>query len=119
MTAVDKGKQPGFGWAGLAAGPAALAIGVEGNYAIVRWTCTSGVHLVPILASILVLLSLAGAFVSWRAWKRLPHDTSLDDSKSDQPKRLMAAAGVFLGVLFAMVVAVQGAAGLILDGCAR
>lgn len=106
-------------WAGLLAGPAALAINLEASYALAAWTCSAGTGPIVALSAVLLATALAGAFLSWRAWHALPQQVPLDDSTSRQPIALVAAAGVFLGCLFALVIALQGSAALVLDGCIR
>jgi hypothetical protein len=108
-----------FPWAGLMAGPAAWAISTEANYALANWTCVARLNVIIVLSILLVLIALFGAFVSWKAWKTFPRDVSLDESTSYQPRRFVAASGIFLGVLFALVTATQGSASLVLSGCVR
>lgn len=108
-----------FPWAGLLAGPGAWAVNTQAAYALVNWSCVTRLSPVPFLSAALLLVALTGAFLSWQAWRRLPHRTPVGEPTSHQPRRLVAGIGVLLGILFALVIAVQGAAGLMFDGCER
>ena len=107
-------------WAGLAAGPGAWAASTQGNYALVPWVCAHHSSLVPIVAVLLALIALAGAFVSWLSWNGEAVEViDVETSVVPRPRSFLAAVGVFLGVLFALVILTQGAAGLVLNGCER
>src|SRR4051794_16315355 len=97
-----------FPWAGLMAGPGAWAINTQASYALANWTCVARFDLVPALSALLMLIALLGAFVSWRAWRHFPQHAPLDDSTSHEPCGFVAASGVFLGILFAIVILTQG-----------
>ena len=119
MTALDTLRPHGKSWAGLAAGPACWAIDTQLNYALVHWVCARGLNILPIIAAALALISLAGALWSWLAWDR-HHGPGLQIPEQDgHPHHLLCGIGVASGVLFAMVVAMQGIAGLIIDPCLR
>lgn len=105
--------------AGLFAGPAAWAISTELNYALAGWICASGMQWVtPALAALLTALGIFGALLSWRAWTNLDAVPTADGT-IPAPRRLLAGIGVLSGVLFALVIATQGTAGFILQGCER
>lgn len=118
--------------AGLFAGPAAWLISTQANYALAPWTCEHGIQAVPILAVPLVVVSLAGGLLSWRAFKRQQNDdeaalpipsrpraASLGPIEGGRPHRLVAAIGVLIALLFAITIAVHGVAGLVFNGCER
>ena len=77
------------------------------------------------LTEFVVIVSLMGAglkldtALGWRSWRRAPHDVGIDAVESYLPKKLVAAAGIFSGLLFAAVILLQGSATLFLAGCAR
>ena len=107
-------------WAGLAAGPGAWAASTQGNYAIVPWVCAHHSSLVPIVAVVLALIALAGAFVSWLSWSSEAVEViDVETSVAPRPRAFLAGLGVFLGILFALIILTQGAAGLVLNGCER
>ena len=109
----------GTSWAGLAAGPFCWAVSTQLNYSLVQWACQRGWNLLPVIAAVLAVISLAGALLSWLAWRR--HDeTEVHLPEHDgHPRYLLSGIGVGAGVLFGLVIALQGVAALILDPCLR
>ena len=106
-------------WAGLLAGPAAVVVNLQASYAMAGWTCAAGSLPILAISTMLLMVALGGAWLSWRAWHDRPHDVPLDDSTSRQPLNLIAAGGVFLGCLFSLVIVLQASATFVLDGCIR
>jgi hypothetical protein len=105
--------------AGLFAGSLAWAINTELNYALVSWICAAGLGwITPVLTAFLFAMSLFGGLLSWRAWTNTAAEPVLDSSIA-QPRRFLAGISVLSAVLFALVIATQGSAGLILNGCER
>jgi hypothetical protein len=103
--------QPG---AGLVSGPLAWAICTQANYSLAEAFCqyqTSWLLLLSALA--LATLSLAGAFVSIRSAPVAP------SSHTGRPRQFLALVGVASGILFALIICLQGAAALALNGCER
>ena len=109
----------GVDWAGLAAGPAAWAISTQLNYGIADAMCGSRFNVVPVLGSVLVVIALAGAALSWRAWRIAGSDTELLAQEDGRPRAFLALTSTIIALLFATVIATQGAAGLFLSGCER
>jgi hypothetical protein len=104
--------------AGIFAGPAAWLAGTQANYALVPWICAHQVRLVPLVALSLAALSLAGGFLSWRAYRRAGSGAP-ETHGGGQPHRFTSAIGVGVAALFAAIIVVQGAAGLVFHGCER
>ena len=105
--------------AGLFAGPLAWFVSTQGNYALTPWMCANKTPVVPMLAAAMVAISLFGGFLSWRAFASaspLPHP---DVTGAGRPHRFVAAIGIMMAVLFALVIAVQGMAGVVFNGCER
>jgi hypothetical protein len=101
-------------WAGLALGPGAWAISTQANYAFAPWACSLHVNAVPYIALLLVLISFSGAAVSAMTWFRSePYESD------GHPHQLLAGVGTCAGILFGLVILMQGAAGLIVDPCLR
>jgi ABC-type transporter Mla maintaining outer membrane lipid asymmetry permease subunit MlaE len=119
MTLLDTLRPHGKSWAGLAAGPTCWAIDTQLNYALVPWFCAKGLNIVPIIAAVLVVISLGGALASWFAWGRHEGPGWHIPEQDGHPHHLLCGIGVAAGVLFAMVIAMQGTAGLILSPCLR
>jgi hypothetical protein len=109
----------GVDWAGLAAGPGAWAISTQANYGIADMMCGFKFNAVPVLALALVLTALAGATLSWRAWRAANARDELLGQADGRPRAFVAFTGAAVAVLFAAVIATQGAAGFILSGCER
>jgi hypothetical protein len=109
----------GVDWAGLAAGPAAWAISTQANYAIADAMCGFRFKLVPVLGLLLVLVALGGALLSWRAWRIAGADQEVAGQEGGRPRVFLALSSTIIAVLFAAVIATQGAAGLFLSGCER
>jgi hypothetical protein len=109
----------GAPWAGLAAGPACWALDTQLNYALVPWACKHGWNGVPLIAAVLVVISLLGALSSWLAWRRYEGPGTAIPEQDGHPRNLLSGIGVAAGVLFAIVIALQGLAGLVLEPCLR
>ena len=105
--------------AGLFAGAVAWLTSTQLNYSLVNWICVHGaVWLVPSLTAGLMASSLAGGLLSWRAWMNAA-PAPAPDSSIARPRRLLAGVSVLAAALFALVIATQGSAGLILHGCEK
>lgn len=107
-------------WAGLVSGPGAWAVSTQLQYALTPWVCAHKVNLVPVVAVVLAAVALAGACISWRACA----GAAVEESEAhaailEAPRPFLAGISMFLGVLFAVVILAQGAAGLVLNGCER
>jgi hypothetical protein len=107
----------GTSWAGLAAGPTAWAVDTQLNYALVPWSCAHGRNIVPAIAAVLALASLLGALSSWLAWRR--HGGLHVPEQDGHPRHLLSGIGTAAGVLFAIVIALQGVAALMVSPCLR
>jgi hypothetical protein len=105
--------------AGLYAGPAAWFISTQANYSLVPWMCAHKVPIIPLLAAALVLVSLLGGFLSWRAFSHAGSVPDIDRAGGGRPRRFLAAIGMMMAGLFALVILVHGLAGLLFDGCER
>ena len=90
----------------------------QANYALVPVVCAhQGTWLVPVLSLCLALIAMLGGFLSWRALLRQPLHP--DHLAGGSPHRFMAVLGVASAALFAAVILLQGAGGLVLHGCER
>jgi hypothetical protein len=68
---------------------------------------------------LLAAVALAGAFLSWRAWSATGGSARYWSVIDGRPFNFWSGVGVLSGVLFAIVILMQGAAGLFLHGCER
>ncbi len=105
----------GVPWAGLAAGPTAWALSTQANYAIVPWPAFTPATVVPLVALALLLVALAGGFLSWRAWRTADREAALVSEANGRPREFLAAIGALSGVLFAVVIALQGTAAFMVE----
>src|SRR4051794_28743869 len=110
--------EKGLPAAGLYAGPVAWLISTQANYALVPWVCAHKVRVIAAVALALIAGSLFGAYLSWRAYGVRPVPPG-DFSDGGRPRRFLAGVGILTAVLFALVIAVHGAAGLFFSGCER
>ena len=105
-------------WAGFFLPPAAWAIGLQANYALVPIVCDGRVIIVSAIAALLVLVALGGGALALRV-ARMPLETEWLDSAGGLPRRFVAWVGAGLGIVFALAIANQFAASLIVNGCLR
>jgi hypothetical protein len=110
---LESGSMP---WAGLAAGPTAWALNTQIAYAVAPLACGTRAAILTPVAVVLVVAAAAGALLSWRA-AQVRMTSEWFDLRGGRPHRFLAWIGLAAGVLFALVVANQAAATLILDGC--
>ena len=104
--------------AGVFAGPVAWFVSTVGNYALSPWVCAHKQPAVPALAAAMVAVSLYGAFLSWRALASVA-TAPADETGAGRPHRFIAGVGIMMSLLFALVIVVQGAAGVVFTGCER
>jgi hypothetical protein len=105
--------------AGLWAGPVAWLVSTQANYSLATADCESDIALTSVVALGLVAISLFGGFLSWQAWKAGGELRLTVPWRDGYPHRFVAAIGVAMALLFAVVTALQGVAGLVLSGCER
>jgi hypothetical protein len=111
--------QRGIPSAGLYAGPAAWFVSHEARYALVPWVCANKLPLIHPVTAAAALISLFGAYLSWRALAAAGSGPEPDSSGAGRPHRFVAAIAIGLSLLFALVILLQGAAAFVLDGCER
>jgi hypothetical protein len=105
--------------AGLYAGPLAWLVSLQVNYALVPWICAHHVQLIHPVTVASALISIAGGLLSWRAWRSAGPEVPPDRSGGGRPHRFVALVGVLAAALFTLVILLQGAAALVLQGCER
>jgi hypothetical protein len=104
----------GFPAAGVFVGPLAWAMSTQGGYSFNALICArSGSVYLVLACAWLMTVSLAAAYVSFESTgDGIPGDDG-------NPRRFLATLGTGTGVLFAVVICLQGLAALTLSGCAR
>ena len=109
--------QRGTSWGGLLAGPLAWAVSTQFNYILVPWQCTRAAPIVPAVSLVLAALSLVGGAFSWRAERS--GGATFKPDREVETERFVATLGMLAAALFALVILMQGSAGLIIDSCIR
>jgi hypothetical protein len=90
-------------WAGVLAGPIALALNQSVIYLLVTLTCSYGRPTVLIPAILLMLaLAAGGAFISWRNWQQAGSSTSDNGGDAMSRSRFMGIVGILLSALSAL-----------------
>jgi len=105
-------------WAGVALGPAAWAVSTQTLYTISAQACARSSPATIILAALLIIVAAAGTVISLLA---IRHDAAAEwaDAQGGRARNFMAWLGVGAGVLFALVIANQLAAVVMISPCLR
>jgi len=105
-------------WAGVALGPLAWGINLQGIYALAHFSCETTRTSGTIMSTVLAVVALAGTVISARAVGR-DAGTEWADAQGGSPQTFMAWLGVGSGILFSLVIANQLAASLMISPCLR
>jgi hypothetical protein len=92
-------------WAGILAGPAAVALTQQVAYLLVTLSCSYGKS-VSVWPVMLLTLTLAagGAFVSWRNWRLAGSGWSSSEGDATSRGRFMAIVGMLFSGLALLVI---------------
>ena len=103
-----EGAGPWSLWAGVLAAPLAMLVELQTNYALVLWACRAGrewpLHLVALAA---LLVATGGGLLSWRNWQRAGANWEEEGAGVLPRSRFMAAVGLMISLLTALVVVAQ------------
>jgi hypothetical protein len=102
---------------GIWIGALAWATSTQLNYSLVPWVCASGARPTPWIAAALGLIALGGALLSWLAFGSRSTRIETEKSEAGSPFEMLSIVGVGAGILFAVIIVMQGAASLFLTGC--
>jgi hypothetical protein len=105
-------------WAGVALGPIAWGINLQGVYAFAHFSCEKTRMAGTLMSVVLTIVAVAGTLISARAVRRSAA-AEWSDAQGGGPRTFMAWLGVGTGVLFALVIANQLAASLMISPCLR
>lgn len=105
-------------WAGVALGPLAWGINLQGVYVFAHFSCETTKTSGAIMSAVLAIVALAGTVISARAIRRSAA-AEWAEARGGGPQPFMAWVGVGTGVLFALVIANQLAASLMISPCLR
>ncbi|MBB4366135.1 uncharacterized membrane protein YidH (DUF202 family) [Bradyrhizobium sp. CIR48] len=117
MTAAERHTRLLY-WSGVALGPLAWGINLQGVYALAHFSCETTKLTGTIMSTVLVVVALAGTVISARAVRR-GAGAQWTDAQGGGPRTFMAWLGVGSGVLFALVILNQLAASLMISPCLR
>ena len=117
MTEAE-GKAKLLYWADVALGPIAWGLNLQGIYVLAHFSCETTRVSGTVVSIVLAIVALAGNVISARAVRRNAGAEWLD-ARGGGPRTFMARLGVGTGVLFALVIANQLAASLLISPCLR
>lgn len=105
-------------WIGLFLAPAAFFARLQIAYVIVPWACVTGgrvwLHLVDLLA---VALALVGGWIAWSVHRDSNGNSRPDGADAISRGRFLGLVGAWTSVLFALLLAAQATAGVVLSPC--
>jgi len=105
-------------WFAVLAGPTAWMLGLNADYAIVRWSCaTYAMWPLHLVTAVTLLLAIAGGAVGWRQWQRAGAHPPGEAATPLERSRFMAALALLASPLFALVILAQWAAKLFFNPC--
>jgi hypothetical protein len=109
----------GIYWAGLALGASAVAFNTEVAYSLVSANCAHARGLVLSTAIIALAVVVIGGLLSAPAWFARNAPGINEAPECAAPRGLIARVGVLAALLFSLIIVLQGAAALIIQGCQR
>jgi hypothetical protein len=92
-------------WAGVLAGPAAIALNQQLAYLFVTLNCSYGARVTiwPVML-LMVSLATAGAFISWQNWQRTGTDQTDSGGDAKSRSRFLAIVGLLFSILSILVI---------------
>ncbi|WP_407114459.1 hypothetical protein [Bradyrhizobium sp. LMG 9283] len=105
-------------WAGVALGPIAWGLNLQGIYVLAHFSCETTRISGAIVSLVLAIVAFVGTAISARAVRRSA-GAEWTDAQGGGPRTFMAWIGVGTGALFALVIANQLAASLLISPCLR
>lgn len=110
--------EPRRQWIGLFLAPAVFFARLQIAYVIVPWACVTGgrgwLHLVDLLA---VALALAGGWLAWTVQRESSDRSRPDGADAISRANFLGLVGVWSSALFALLLAAQGTAGMVISPC--
>jgi hypothetical protein len=109
----------GIYWAGLALGASAVAFNTEVGYSLVSVNCAHARGLVLSTAIISLSVVVIGGLLSAPAWFARSAPGIDEPPERAAPRGMIAGVGVLAALLFSLIIVLQGAAALLIQGCQR
>jgi hypothetical protein len=109
----------GISWAGLALGASAVAFNTEVGYSLVSANCAEARAIVLATAMVSLGVVLIGGLLSAPAWLVRSAPDIDEPPERAAPRGMIAGIGVLAALLFSLIIVLQGAAALIIQGCQR
>lgn len=110
--------EPRRQWIGLFLAPAVFFARLQIAYVIVPWACVTGghvwLHLVDILA---VALALGGGWIGWTVHRAAIENSRPDGADAISRGRFLGLVGAWTSALFALLLAAQATAGVVISPC--
>jgi hypothetical protein len=107
-------------WAGVLVAPLAFLSGLQANYTLAQKLCPGGPTSVLHLTTLLfLLLALAGGLIAWRNWARAGGKWPDESAERVVRNRLLAAVGVMISLLSALIIVAQWIPQFIFNPCMR
>ena len=117
MPAWLRGAAP---WIGLFSGPIAWFLSTNLGYTFSVFACGWATLATALpLTIVLAGISVAASALAQRGWQAEPRDTPIESEASYLPMKLVAGAGIALGILFGVIILLQASSTLFMAGCAR
>ena len=88
-----------------------------GGYSLVSANCGEATRIVVFTAMITLALAVVGGLLSAPAWFARSAPGIDETPERAAPRGMIAGVSVLAALLFSLVIVLQGAAGLILQGC--
>ena len=105
-------------WLGLLLAPAAFLVNLEIAYAVVPHACSSGSRLlVHLVHAVCVVVAAAGALTALRMWRLTGQTWPGETGGRLARSRFLAGQGLFLSLLFVLVILAQWIPSFVLTPC--
>jgi hypothetical protein len=107
-------------WAGVLVAPLAFLCNLQADYTLAQKLCPGGrTALLHFVTLFFLLLALLGGLIAWRNWARAGQLWPDESEERVVRNRLMAAVGVMISLLSALIIIAQWIPQFIFNPCMR
>lgn len=107
-------------WAGVLVAPMAFLSNLQANYTLTQKLCPGGrTSLLHCTTLFFLLLALAGGLIAWSNWTRAGREWPDESAERVMRNRLLAAVGVMISLLSALIIIAQWIPQFIFNPCMR